>query len=536
MDQIINNSEAFILFRNILEYTTERKKRSSVSSLDEPDVVYDKDEKSFRDSKSNLEGTSESVKSTNLITWEDVDISDHPKEWPTLLKIYVTTCVCLLTIATYMGASIITSGLDEIKNDMHVGHVTAMLGLSLFIVGYSVGPMFFAPLTEIPQVGRQKVYLITLVIYICLQIPTALCSGIGALLPLRFLAGFFGSPALAAGGATITDMWDSKYAQYFVTSWSLCAFSGPALGPLFGAIMVVAKSWRWQFWFLMMLSAAVFILFFVFVPETSASNILYRKTKRLRKTTNNSLLQTPEELQYSQLKITKLLTEIFLRPIILSIREPIVLSLNLYLGLVYSLMYLWFEAFPIVYLELYHFTLIENGLTYLGILIGTLLPTPFYFYYLHKVLIPKLTNNSGRIVPEEVLRVSFPAAFFFPVCLFWFGWTAQRSINYFSSLVSTLLYAAGSFLIFQTCYQYLASSYPNYIASVYAGNNLCRSLMAASFPLFARAMFKNTGPSYAPVGWGCTILGIITCIMFPIPFFLYTNGLKLRTRSNYATH
>ncbi|EPY51059.1 transporter mfs1 [Schizosaccharomyces cryophilus OY26] len=536
MDQIIKGSEAFELFRYVRGFATGNKEKSSASLPDEFHVVDEKRECFANLTKIKLEESDEPNESTNLITWEDFDISDHPKNWSRPLKVYVTICVCLLTIATYMGASIITPGLDEIKKSMHVGNVTAMLGLSLFIVGYSVGPLFFAPLTEVPQIGRQKVYLVTLVIYICLQIPTALCSGIGALLPLRFLAGFFGSPALATGGATITDMWDSKYAQYFVTAWSLCAFSGPALGPLFGSIMVVAKSWRWQFWFLMMLSAAVFILFFLFVPETSASNILHRKANRLRKLTNNSHLQTPDELQFSKLNPSKLLMEIFLRPIILSINEPIVLSLNLYLGLVYSLMYLWFEAFPIVYTELYHFTLIESGLTYLGILIGTLLPTPFYFYYLHKVLIPKLTNNSGRIVPEEVLRVSFPAAFFFPVCLFWFGWTAQRPINCFSSLVSTLFYAAGSFLIFQTCYQYLASSYPNYIASVYAGNNLCRSLMASSFPLFARAMFKNTGPSYAPVGWGCTILGIISCIMFPIPFVLYKYGLRLRLRSSYATN
>ena len=56
------------------------------------------------------------------------------------------------------------------------------------------------------MLGRNPVYIITLAIFVLLQIPTALAPNIGSLLVLRFLAGFFASPALATGGATIQDM------------------------------------------------------------------------------------------------------------------------------------------------------------------------------------------------------------------------------------------------------------------------------------------------------------------------------------------
>lgn len=39
-----------------------------------------------------------------------------------------------------------------------------------------------------------------------LCVPTALVNNIGGLLFLRFLQGFFGSPCLANGGATMQDM------------------------------------------------------------------------------------------------------------------------------------------------------------------------------------------------------------------------------------------------------------------------------------------------------------------------------------------
>lgn len=59
------------------------------------------------------------------------------------------------------------------------------------------------------MLGRNPVYIITLVIFAVLQIPTALSTNIGGLLDLldlRFLSGFFGRPALATGGASVGDM------------------------------------------------------------------------------------------------------------------------------------------------------------------------------------------------------------------------------------------------------------------------------------------------------------------------------------------
>lgn len=55
--------------------------------------------------------------------------------------------------------------------------------------------------------GRKPVYIVTLAIFAILQIPTALSTNIAGLLVLRFITGFFGSPALATGGASVADMY-----------------------------------------------------------------------------------------------------------------------------------------------------------------------------------------------------------------------------------------------------------------------------------------------------------------------------------------
>ena len=108
--------------------------------------------------------------------------------------------------------------------------------------------MFLSPLSEIPQFGRTSVYIVSLLIFVLLQIPTALSKNLGALLPLRFLAGFVGSPALATGGASLVDMWTDEWRAVVIGLWGLAAVCGPVLGPVIGGFAVQAEGWTWAIW------------------------------------------------------------------------------------------------------------------------------------------------------------------------------------------------------------------------------------------------------------------------------------------------
>ena len=151
-----------------------------------------------------------------------------------------------------------------------VSTVASALGLTTFIVGYGIGPMFLSPLSELPQVGRAPVYMITLILFVLLQIPTALGKNLGTVVPLRFLAGFVGSPALATGGASLADIWAAEDRAVVLGLWGLAAMSGPAVGPVIGGFAAQAKGWTWTMWILLWLSGASFVFLAFFMPETSA--------------------------------------------------------------------------------------------------------------------------------------------------------------------------------------------------------------------------------------------------------------------------
>jgi DHA1 family multidrug resistance protein-like MFS transporter len=85
--------------------------------------------------------------------------------------------------------------------------------------------MLWAPMSEIPQIGRNPVYISTLALFVVLQIPTALATNFGMLLAFRFITGFVGSPSLATGGASIADMYRPQKRAYGIGIWGISAVS-----------------------------------------------------------------------------------------------------------------------------------------------------------------------------------------------------------------------------------------------------------------------------------------------------------------------
>lgn len=335
-------------------------------------------------------------------------------------------------------------------------------------------------MSEIPQIGRNPVYIGTLFVFVLFQIPTALAKNFGMLLAFRFLTGFIGSPSLATGGASIGDMYSPAKRTYGIAVWGVGAVSGPTLGPLVGGFAAEAKGWNWPIWELMWLSGFCLALLIVFLPETSSANILYRRARRLRKLTGNKNLKTEGELQSEQMTPGAIVTMSLIRPFQLAFLEPICFCLNMYIALIYGLLYIWFESFPIVFIEIYGFSLGLEGVAFLGILIGTFVVFPPFAWYQHKYIEPKF-NENGELTPEWRLPPSFVGAFCIPICLFWFGWSSRPDIHWIMPIIGSAFFSIGAFLLFNSVLNYLGDAYPEYAASVLAGNDFMRSMFGAGF-------------------------------------------------------
>jgi DHA1 family multidrug resistance protein-like MFS transporter len=471
-----------------------------------------------------------------IVDWDGEDDPDNPYNWPLKSKIFFMLEIAFLTTSVYMASAIYTPGIEEIMHTLNVSQTVAILPLTLFVVGYGLGPLVFSPLSENAIFGRTSLYVVTLFIFFILQIPTALSTNIAGLCILRFISGFFASPCLATGGASIADVVGIPYIPVGIATWAMGAICGPTIGPLIGAAVTVGGGWRWTFWFMAIISGFSLLINCFLLPETFSKTLLRRKAQRLRALTGNDKLRSEGEIENEHLSVKEMLFEALWRPISISLVEPVVLLINIYISLVYSIMYLWFEAFPIVFLQTKHFTLVTMGVAYTSLMVGIIGGALVYIAIVRQLFTVKLLKGLP-VFPEVFIPMAIVGAVLMPVGIFLFSWTASPDIHWIGPLFGAGIYACGAFFIFQTLFNYMSMSFQHiYLASVFASNAFWRSTIAGVFPLFAHALFTNTGSERFPVGWGSSILGFITVGMIAIPVLFYINGPKLRARSKFANH
>ena len=465
-----------------------------------------------------------------LVDWYTTDDPANPQNWSLKKKNFVSLILSLYTFAVYTGSAIYTPSEPGVMSQFGVSATRASLPLSLYVLAYGIGPLIFAPMSEVPLIGRAPVYSASFGIFVILSIPTPLVNNFAGLLVLRFLQGFFGSPCLANGGATMQDMYSFLYLPYAITVWVSAAYSGPALGPLLSGFAVTAKGWRWSLWEILWIAGPVFILMFLLMPETSTPNILLRRARRLRALTSDSRLMSQSEIDQSGLKPSKIAIDAFIKPLEITIKDPAIAFVNLYTALVYGIYYSFFEVFPIVYPEFYGFSAGIIGVVFTCILVSCVIGVLIYCAYLYFYLIPDIMAHGLR-AQEHRLQPALLAAFGPPIGLFIFAWTARPDITFIASVIGITVYGASVFVVMQCIFVYVPMSYPQYAASLFAGNDFFRSALACGSILFARPLFLNLG-----VDKGVTLLACLSTLGIVGMFVLYFMGAKLRARSKFAIH
>ena len=475
-----------------------------------------------------------------VVDWDGPDDPENPYNWPLLQKVIFAGEIAFLTLSVYMGSAIYTPGIDYLMEDLGITKVKATLPLTMFVIGYGLGPMVLSPMSENAIFGRTSIYIITLFFFFILQIPQSFGVGthsIASLSVLRFLSGIFASPALATGVASFGDVVTLPYMPVGIASWSISAVCGPSMGPLIGAVLVNGShgDWVWPFRFMMIISGACFLVLGFLLPESYGKTLLRRKAQRLRALTGNENIMSEGEIENKNMTVRELAIDTLWRPFEIALTEPVVLLIDLYISFVYSIMYLWFEAFPIVFVETYGFTLVELGVSYVSVMIGVLVGAVFYISVIYQVFTKKFFNGKGdTITPEVFLPVAIAGSLLMPIGIFIFGWSANPQHHWMGPIMGAAVFCTGAFLVFQTLFNYMAMSFPRYMASVFAGNDLFRSVIAGCFPLFGSALFNNLAIKKFPVAWGSSVLGFISLGMVAIPVTFALLGPKIRARSKYS--
>ncbi|KAF3015045.1 hypothetical protein E8E14_010370 [Neopestalotiopsis sp. 37M] len=183
-----------------------------------------------------------------LVDWTSSTDNGNPKNWSLYKKLRVYIIINYANAAVYMSSSIYAASQEGVMHDFHVSQTVASLGLALFVLGYGLGPLIFSPLADNARIGRNPPYVVSSIIFLTLSILTATAQDITSLLILRLFRGFFGSPVLSFGGASLFDVCHSDVQPIALYTWACSGFAAPSIAPIISGFAIPVLGWRWSLW------------------------------------------------------------------------------------------------------------------------------------------------------------------------------------------------------------------------------------------------------------------------------------------------
>lgn len=459
----------------------------------------------------------------NLVTFVEHD-KENPKNWSKAFKWYCTMVVALTCFAVAFNSAIVTADIQGPAEEFHVSNEVVFLTVTCFVVGFGVGPMVFAPMSEI--LGRRIIYAVTLLIAVVFIIPSAVAKNIGTLIVCRLIDGIAFSAPMTLVGGTLSDLWRNEERGVPMAAFSAAPFIGPAVGPLVGGFTADNLNWRWLYWLQLILSFTCWILISFTVPETYAPTILARRAKKMRKETGSDEYVTNEDLDMRPLG--ERLRIFLLRPFQLLFLEPIVLFVSLYMSVLYGLLYMFFVAYPIVYQEGKGYSASKTGLMFIPLAVGVLLSAacaPF----VNKHYMSLVEKHNGKPPAEARLIPMMFSCWFIPIGLFIFAWTSYPTVSWAGPAMGGLSVGFGFIFLYNAANNYLVDSYQHLAASALAAKTFLRSFWGAAVVLFTTQMYHRLGSQWA--GALLAFLALACCL---IPYVFYWKGATIRKRSHYA--
>ena len=283
--------------------------------------------------------------------------------------------------------------------------------------------------------------------------------------------------------------------------------------------------YRWTQWSTIFLTLFAYILVLP-TSETHRKVLLNRKAEKLG-------LPLPEPKLPPKEAIKTLFTIVLFRPIVMLVSEPIVLLYSIYNAFTFSVLFAFFEAYPIVFMGKYHFEIWEYGMTFLSIGLGVVLGA-IAAVALDLIVYQKMVAKGGDRIknkgPEQRLYIGMIGDLCLPIGLIWFAFTAKPSVHWIVPVLAGIPFAFGNVTVFISAALYMLDVYgPLSGASAMAANGLLRYTMGAAFPLFTVQMYEKLG-----VQWATLLLAFVCVVMVPIPWIFYKFGPAIRAKSPYT--
>ena len=181
-------------------------------------------------------------------------------------KIFIVASVSVSSLISPFGATTFYPALNVLADQLHVTPTMINLALTAYMIAQGIAPSILAGLSDAS--GRRLSFIICFIIYIAANIGLALQTNYAALLVLRILQATGCSAAIALATAVVADIATSAERGRYMGYATAGLLFGPSFGPTIGGILAQYLGWRSIFWFLVIYTAILLVVFTFFFPET----------------------------------------------------------------------------------------------------------------------------------------------------------------------------------------------------------------------------------------------------------------------------
>jgi DHA1 family bicyclomycin/chloramphenicol resistance-like MFS transporter len=184
----------------------------------------------------------------------------------------------LVSFAAFFGPftqSIYTPLLPQVRQQFNTSEYVVNLTISIFTFVMAFMQIVYGPLTD--NVGRRKVLLPGIILYIIASAGAALSYSISLLLLFRVLQ----ATGIAVGSVVATtvigDVFEGKSRGRAMGTFQMLVALGPAVGPVVGGFVGQYFGFHGVFWVLTITGLLLLLLNSIYLPETRPAHFTSRK-------------------------------------------------------------------------------------------------------------------------------------------------------------------------------------------------------------------------------------------------------------------
>jgi MFS family permease len=118
----------------------------------------------------------------------------------------------IVVINSTLGSSLPSNAIPYISKEFNITSSTIeILPLSIYLVGYIVGPLLFGPLSE--SYGRKLIMTLTFISFTIFTMACAVAPNLASLLIFRLIAGINASSPISVTGGIYADIYDDPVSR-----------------------------------------------------------------------------------------------------------------------------------------------------------------------------------------------------------------------------------------------------------------------------------------------------------------------------------